>query len=201
MITIVSGLPRSGTSLMMQMLAAGGLMLLADGRRHEDLDNPRGYFEWEKAKSLPREPRCIGEAEGKVVKVISSLLASLPAEFSYRVIFMERSLAEVVASQSAMIRRLGTQPSGLPAEAMERALDTHLKQVKASLRCRPEMSFCWVSHQELLQNPQPVCENLQRFLGIPLDVPAMAAQVDPSLYRQRKAGSLLGEQQAPDRVA
>jgi hypothetical protein len=201
MITIVSGVPRSGTSLMMQMLAAGGLTLLTDGQRHADVDNPRGYFEWEKTKSLPREPGCIGEAEGKVVKVISSLLASLPAEFSYKVIFMERSLAEVVASQSAMIRRLGTQPSGLSAEAMERALDTHLKQVKASLRFRQEMSFCWVRHQELLQNPQRVCETLQRFLGIRLDLPAMVAQVDPSLYRQRRAGSLLGEQQTPYRLA
>ena len=185
MITIVSGLPRSGTSLMMQMLAAGGLEPLTDGQRVADLNNPRGYFEWEKAKSLPREPGCIVEAEGKVVKIISSLLLSLPNTFAYKAIFMERPLAEVVASQSAMIQKLGTEGAALGPEAVERALDAHLKQVKASLRLRPEISVCWVSYQNALQNPQAVCETIQQFLGIPLDLPGMAAQVDASLYRQR----------------
>ncbi|MGH9404769.1 MAG: sulfotransferase domain-containing protein [Terriglobia bacterium] len=152
-----SGLPRSGTSLMMQMLAAGGLMLLTDGQRTADPNNPRGYYEWEKAKSLPREPNCIAEAEGKVVKVISSLLLSLPNTYGYKVIFMERSPVEVVASQAAMIQRLGTQAPTLAPEAMARALEAHLKQVKASLRLRPEMSVCWINHQEVLQNPQRVC--------------------------------------------
>jgi hypothetical protein len=128
MIVVVSGVPRSGTSLMMQMLAAGGLEPLTDGRRSADVNNPRGYFEWEKAKSLPREPGCIAEAEGKVVKLISALLASLPNTFAYKLIFMERPLAEVVASQSAMIQKLGTQGAALGPEAVERALDAHLKR-------------------------------------------------------------------------
>src|SRR2546428_444309 len=102
MITIVSGLPRSGTSLMMQMLAAGGMSILSDGERQADLDNPRGYFEWERIKQLPKEPGCIAEAEGKVVKVISQLLLALPAGHEYRVIFMQRPLAEVLASQERM---------------------------------------------------------------------------------------------------
>lgn len=191
MITVVSGVPRSGTSLMMQMLAAGGLEPLTDGRRAADPSNPRGYFEWEKAKSLPQNPGCISEAEGKVAKVVSTLLNSLPNTFEYRVVFMERSLAEVVASQSAMIRRLGTQAPALPPEAMERALESHLKQVKASLRLRPEMHVCWIAHREVIQNTQCISETLQRFLGVPLNLPAMAAQVDRSLYRERK----------PDRMA
>lgn len=186
MITVVSGLPRSGTSVMMQMLAAGGLEVLTDGQRAADANNPRGYFEWEKAKSLPVKPRCIEEAEGKVVKVISTLLLSLPNSRAYKTIFMERSLQEVAASQAAMIQKLGTTGPALPPEAMQRALDAHLKQVKAALRLRPEISVRWVAHQDVLHHPQRVCQDLQEFLGVPLDVAAMAAQVDPSLYRQRQ---------------
>src|SRR6266702_8254706 len=102
MITIVSGLPRSGTSLMMQMLAAGGMSILSDGERQADLDNPRGYFEGERIKQLPKEPDCIVEAEGKVVKVISQLPLALPSGHEYRVIFMQRPLPEVMKSQEEM---------------------------------------------------------------------------------------------------
>ena len=108
MITIVSGLPRSGTSLMMQMLVAGGMTPLSDGERTADADNPRGYLEWERIKQLPNDPGCIAEAEGKVVKVISRLLLSLPSGYDYRVIFMQRPLPEVLASQDQMLRRRGT---------------------------------------------------------------------------------------------
>jgi len=170
------------------MLAAGGLTPLVDGQRAADAGNPRGYFEWEKAKSLAREPDCIAEAEGKVVKIISSLLFSLPNTLAYKVIFMERPLGEVVASQAAAIEKLGTQAPAIAPEAMERALEAHLKQVKASLRLRPEMSVCWIGHHDALQNPQRACETIQQFLGIRLNIPAMIAQVDLSLYRQRQSG-------------
>ena len=109
MITIVSGLPRSGTSLMMQMLAAGGMSLLTDLRRKPDIDNPRGYCEWEPIKLLPKDPNLIDEAEGKAVKVISQLLLSLPEGRNYKVIFMERPLPEVLASQDEMLKRRGTE--------------------------------------------------------------------------------------------
>jgi hypothetical protein len=187
MITIASGVPRSGTSLLMQMLAAGGLTLLADGQRMADANNPRGYFEWEKTKSLPREPGVIGEAEGKVVKVISILLPSLPANFSYKIIFIERALTEVVASQTAMIQKLGTQGALISTEAMIQALEAHVKQVKASLRLRPEMDVCWMDHQQVIRAPYAAAANLRDFLGAHLDLRAMASQVELSLYRQRQA--------------
>jgi hypothetical protein len=114
MVTIVSGLPRSGTSLMMQMLAAGGMPILSDGERQADVDNPRGYYEWERIKLLPKQPDCIAEAEGKVVKVISQLLFVLPDGRDYRIVFMQRPLPEVVASQAEMIRRRGTSGAPLP---------------------------------------------------------------------------------------
>src|SRR3982751_6893917 len=121
MITIVSGLPRSGTSLMMQMLAAGGLAPLSDGERKADTDNPRGYLEWERIKQLPKEPSLIAEAEGKVVKVISQLLLALPDGHEYRVVFMQRPLPEVLKSQDEMLRRRGNYEGGGDTSAIEDA--------------------------------------------------------------------------------
>src|ERR1700689_3053812 len=130
-ITIVSGLPRSGTSLMMQMLAAGGIPVLSDGERVADTDNPRGSLEWERIKLLPQQPACIAEAEDKAVKVISQLLLALPAGHQYRIIFMERPLAEVVASQAEMIRRRGTSGPKLADSVLLAALQAHLNQVNS----------------------------------------------------------------------
>ena len=184
-ITIVSGLPRSGTSLMMQMLAAGGMTILTDGERRADEDNPRGYYEWERAKLLPRQPSLIAEAEGKAVKVISQLLLALPASYRYQVIFMERPLAEIVASQAEMIRRRGTAGPTLSREQMISALQVHRNLVMNWIRAASNISLCTVSHHDLLGDPAGVSQTVQQFVGLPLNVAAMAAQVDPSLYRQR----------------
>lgn len=185
MITIVSGLPRSGTSLMMQMLAAGGITALTDGERKPDTDNPRGYYEWERIKRLPQDPSCIGEAEGKVVKVISQLLFALPTERNYRAIFLDRPLPEVVASQSEMIRRRGTLGAGLSEAALIAGLQAHLNQVNAWLRRRHDIQLHRVQYHNVLRDPMHISDEIQRFLDQPLDPQAMAAQVDPSLYRCR----------------
>ena len=185
MITVVSGLPRSGTSLMMQMLAAGGMSVVTDGERQADSDNPRGYFEWERIKLLPKQPDCIAEAEGKVVKVISQLLFALPAGREYRVIFMQRPLPEVVASQAEMIRRRGTTGAPLPPAALIAGLGAHLNQVNAWLKDKSNISVHRVEHGEVLREPLRVSESIQHFLGCSLDVVAMSQQIDASLYRQR----------------
>ena len=185
MITVVSGLPRSGTSLMMQVLAAGGMPVLTDGERQADADNPRGYFEWERVKLLPQQPDCIAEAEGRVVKIISQLLFALPAGREYRVIFMQRPLTEVVASQAEMIRRRGTIGAAVPPPALIAGLGAHLNQVNAWLKDKPNISVYRVEHQEVLREPLRVVESIQQFLNCPLDVVAMSQQVDSSLYRQR----------------
>src|ERR1700704_307625 len=126
MITIVSGLPRSGTSLMMQMLDAGGLPVLSDGERKADTDNPKGYLEWERIKQLPKDPSLIAEAEGKVVKVISQLILSLPSGHEYRVVLMQRPLPEVLKSQDEMLRRRGNAASNADTSAIEEAFQRHL---------------------------------------------------------------------------
>jgi hypothetical protein len=184
-ITVVSGLPRSGTSLIMQMLAAGGMPVLSDGERRADTDNPRGYFEWERIKLLSKEPGCISEGEGKVVKVISQLLFALPAGREYRVVFMQRPLPEVVASQAEMIRRRGTTGAALAPAALISGLGAHLNQVNAWLRDRANISVHRVEHHEVMHEPLRVSESIQQFLNCPLDVAAMSQQIDEALYRQR----------------
>lgn len=185
MITIVSGLPRSGTSLMMQMLAAGGLPVLSDGERQADTDNPRGYLEWERIKQLPKDPACIAEAEGKVVKVISQLLLSLPAGYDYRIIFMQRPLPEVLKSQDEMLRRRGTYEGGGDDSAIEDAFQRHLMDVNRWLTGKSNISMLRVHYHKTLREPQATAEAVAEFLKAPLNIEAMTKQVDGSLYRNR----------------
>jgi hypothetical protein len=185
MITIVSGLPRSGTSLMMQMLAAGGMSVLTDGGRAADPDNPRGNYEWEGIKCLPQEPQCIVEAEGKVVKVVSQLLLALPDDRDYRTIFLERPLAEVVASQAEMIRRRGTTGAALGEGALTAVLQAHLNQVSSWLDRLSRTEVLRIDYHRVLSEPREAAQAIQQFLGLPLDTEAMVRQVDLSLYRQR----------------
>jgi hypothetical protein len=175
---------------MMQMLAAGGAPVLTDGERQPDADNPRGYLEWERIKLLPQQPDCIAEAEGKVVKVISQLLFALPAGREYRVIFMQRPLTEVVASQAEMIRRRGTIGAALPPAALIAGLGAHLNQINAWLKEKPNISVHRVEHQEVLREPLRVVESIQQFLNRPLDIVTMSQQVDTSLYRQRSPSQI-----------
>ena len=186
MITIVSGLPRSGTSLMMQMLAAGGMLILSDGERRADVDNPRGYLEWERIKQLPKDPACIADAEGKAVKVISQLLLSLPAAHEYRIIFMQRPLPEVMASQDEMLRRRGNFDPGEDNTVVVRAFQDHLSDVYGWMNGKPYVKVNRVQYHAVLREPKATAESIVKFLELPLDVEAMAQQVDGSLYRQRR---------------
>jgi len=185
MITIVSGLPRSGTSLMMQMLVAGGMTPLSDGERRADEDNPRGYLEWERIKQLPKDPGCIAEAEGKVVKVISQLLLALPAGHEYRVIFMQRPMAEVLASQDQMLRRRGTYKEGADQAAVSAAFEKHLHEVYAWMEGKPYVKSLRVPYHDALHQTKEIALQLEQVLGIRLNIEAMIQQVDESLYRNR----------------
>jgi hypothetical protein len=187
MINIVSGLPRSGTSLMMQMLAAGGIPILSDGHRAPDENNPRGYYEWERIKQLPQDPHCIDEAEDRAVKVISQLLFALPVGRSYNAIFMERPLPEIVTSQAAMVCRLGTGGPPLDQAIMIAALHAHLNQLKFWLRGRPDIRVLCMSYHQALSDPKGMAELVQQFLQRKLKIDAMSEQVDQSLYHQRNS--------------
>jgi Sulfotransferase domain len=185
MITIVSGLPRSGTSLMMQMLAAGGLPVLSDGERKPDTDNPKGYLEWERIKQLPKDPGVIAEAEGKVVKVISQLLLSVPDGHEYRVILMQRPLPEVMQSQDEMLRRRGTYQPIADTSPIEREFQRHLVELHKWLASKSNVKVLRMHYHRVLREAQSVAKEVAQFLGEPLDLEAMAQQVDKNLYRNR----------------
>jgi len=171
---------------MMQMLAAGGMPLLTDQERKPDIDNPRGYWEWEPIKLLPKQPERIDEAEGKAVKVISQLLLSLPTGRDYKVIFMERPLPEVLASQDEMLKRRGSSQSVDPA-LLASAFRDHLKEVVTWLEHRAEIPVCRVGYRKLLNDPKSLAQAVRDFLDRDLNVEAMAREVDPSLYRNRRS--------------
>ena len=185
MITIVSGLPRSGTSLMMQMLAAGGLPILSDGERKADTDNPRGYLEWERIKDLPKDPTCIAEAEGKVVKVISQLLLSLPAGHDYRIIFMQRPLPEVLKSQDKMLVRRGNAAGAEDTRKIQAAFQRHLIEVNKQLAARSDVAVLRMQYRSVLHEPRAAAEAIAEFLKVPVNIEAMTQQVDANLYRNR----------------
>jgi len=189
MITVVSGIPRSGTSLMMQMMSAGGMPVLTDGQRPADDNNPRGYFEVESVKSLARNQDVLNQAEGKVVKVISSLLPNLPKNFEYRVIFMCRPLEEVVSSQNRMLERLGKEVPPTPTGAVIAAFQEHLRKVRSWLSQQPNVKVIYVDYPAVVQAPEEQIAKICAFLGRELDRAAMTRQIERSLHRE-KSGSI-----------
>ena len=174
---------------MMQMLAAGGMQILSDGERRADVDNPKGYLEWERIKQLPRDPGCIAEAEGKVVKVISQLLLSLPPQHEYRIIFMQRPMAEVLASQDRMLNHRGTTGAGFDSAVITKAFQNHLFEVNTWLNGKPNVKVLRAHYHNVLSEPKAMAEILMAFLGMALNLDAMAQQVDASLYRNRSKTS------------
>jgi hypothetical protein len=186
-VTIVSGLPRSGTSMMMKMLEAGGLPPLTDEIRTADKDNPKGYYEFERVKKMPDGDKAwMVEARGKSVKVISALLEHLPPEYSYKIIFMRRNMTEILASQKKMLIRQGKPTDKVSDEELAKMYEKHLAKVQAWLATQPNVSTLDVDYNMLLENPRQYLEQIQQFLGTPLNVDNMGNVVDPALYRQRR---------------
>ena len=186
-VTIVSGLPRSGTSMMMKMLEAGGLAPLTDEIRTADKDNPKGYYEFERVKKMPDGDKAwMVEARGKSVKVISALLEHLPPEYSYKIIFMRRNMTEILASQKKMLIRQGKPTDKVSDEELAKMYEKHLAKVQAWLATQPNVSTLDVDYNMLLENPRQYLEQIQQFLGTPLNVDNMGNVVDPALYRQRR---------------
>ena len=186
-IIVVSGLPRSGTSMMMNMLAAGGLEILSDGERVADIDNPKGYFELERIKNLEKETdkSYLRAARGKAVKVISFLIKDLPDENDYRVLFMRRDLDEVLASQQKMIDRLESADSDAETAAMKEAFRNDIARVRVLGRTRPNFTLCEIYYKDAVGDPAAASRAVNAFLGGRLDEAAMRAAVDAALYRNR----------------
>ncbi|WP_422014819.1 hypothetical protein [Roseateles sp.] len=184
-VTVVSGLPRSGTSLMMQMLHAGGLPTVSDGIRRPDDSNPRGYFEDERVKRLRSDRSWLPQARGRAVKIIHLLLRELLLDGSlhYRIVFMERPLDEVLASQRSMLLRGGAKPAD---EALVRkAFETQLSQLQAWMATQPLLTVLRMPYHQVLREPGVAAQALDGFLGGGLDRAAMAGAVEPALHRER----------------
>lgn len=191
-VIIVSGLPRSGTSMMMKMLEAGGVPVLIDGLRTADTDNPEGYYEFERVKELDKgDTAWVADASGKVLKVISALLEYLPAGYHYRVIFMHRAIEEVLRSQRKMLAHRGEAEEANASGDAEMAdlFAKHLVKVKTWLRQQPNFSVLDVDYNAMLKDPVPYVRAINQFLDSTLDEQAMAAVVNPTLYRNRVEGA------------
>jgi hypothetical protein len=185
-ILIVSGLPRSGTSLMMQMLDRGGVPVVTDHVRSADPDNPKGYYEFEQVKTIKRDTSWLPALRGKAVKMVSQLLYDLPPGEAYRILFMERDLDEVLLSQEKMLQRLGRVAA--PRDEIRRAFVLHLERLHEWLGRHANMAILRVRYNDLVERPREPAERVRDFLGGTADVEAMVRTVDPSLYRNRMAG-------------
>lgn len=187
-VTVVSGLPRSGTSMVMKMLEAGGMPLLSDHLRAPDEDNPRGYYELERVKGLKDDKAWMYEAMGKAVKIISLLLLEIPPDFNYRVLFIRRNLREVLASQQQMLARRGEPHDPANDARMTMVFEKHLKHTEEWLRVQDNIQVLFLEHADLIATPDVSAARIKEFLALDLDVDRMAAVVDPSLHRQKGEG-------------
>jgi hypothetical protein len=186
-IVVVSGLPRSGTSMMMKMLEAGGIPPVTDELRTADDDNPKGYYEFERVKQMDKgDTAWVADAQGKVVKVISALLKHLPPGYHYQVIFLRRHMSEILASQRKMLIRRGEDPDKMDDAQMAMLFERHVQGVEQWLAKQPNIEVLYLHYSDVMADPLTAVNSLSRFLGRDMDVRAMAEVVDPNLYRNRQ---------------
>ncbi len=171
----------------MQMLAAGGFPVFSDDARPPDPDNPRGYFECEFSKQLPRDASWLHRARGRAVKLISELVLTLPPVFPYRFLLVSRDWGEVVRSQDAVLMRRGTPGGDWVAGRLARVYAAQFAELEDWLTARPQSALLRVDYNALLCDPAPAVEAIATFLDASMDRAAMAAVVEPGLYRQRRA--------------
>jgi hypothetical protein len=185
-ITIVSGLPRSGTSMMMKMLEAGGMQILTDNVRLADENNPKGYFEFERVKKLKDgDTAWLEMAQGKALKVISALLEHLPGKFQYKVVFMRRSMDEILASQKQMLEIMGQSNGNVTDEQLAAIYQKHLKHIEGWLAQQTNLEVIYINYNSLLVDPTEYLLRMQSFLVDDLDIEKMRGVIDRNLYRQR----------------
>ncbi len=185
-IIIVSGLPRSGTSMLMKMLEAGGLEILTDEIRKADMDNPKGYYEFERVKKLETDKEWLFEAKGKVIKAVSMLLKHLPINYHYKIIFSQRNIQEILLSQKQMLIRRGEPTDKISDKELAGIYEKHLCQVRKWLSCQPGFEVLYVNYNNILTDPHRYCKEINKFLDRDSNVERMANVIDKSLYRQQQ---------------
>ena len=174
--------------MLMKMLEAGGVKIISDGIRRPDDDNPKGYYELEKVKSLDKkmDKSWLKENRGKAVKIVSYFLRYLPDSNHYKVIFLERNLEEIMASQRKMLINRGKPIDPDGDQDMIRNFENHLLKIKNTVLTKPWFEVLFINHRHVLTNPQEQAQKINRFLNGKLDEDKMASVVDPKLYRNRK---------------
>jgi len=197
-LTIVTGLPRSGTSMMMKMLQAGGMEVVTDNIREADEDNPEGYYEFEKVKKIKEDASWLDGVEGKVVKMASTLLYE-PSDKKYRLIFMRRNLDEILLSQRKMLERMGTEDN-IEDDEMRRLFSKHLEEIEGWLSEQKNMEILYMDYNDILRNPRENVRILNGFLDNSLDAGKMIKVVDESLYRNRSAGEITDREEEAEAV-
>jgi len=185
-ITIISGLPRSGTSMIMQMLEAGGIEIVTDNIRKADKDNPRGYYEFEQVKKIKEDASWLDECQGKAVKIVSTFLYQLPSYKKYKIIFMRREMEEILASQRVMLQRLGTEGANVSKEKMAEKFERQLKNVDEWLARQDNIDVLYIKYNDVIHDSHSHAVSVNRFLGGWLNIDKMVNVVEESLYRQQK---------------
>ena len=187
-VVLVSGLPRSGTSMLMQMLDRGGMPIVTDKLRTPDEDNPRGYLELERVKELDKstDKSWLKEYRGQVIKLISFLIQDLPLNLNYQVLFMRRNLDEVLRSQNKMLERKGTTGMAISDDKMRQNYELHLQKVYYRLSHIPNFRALYLDYAAVVEDPRREARRITEFLGRNLDVEAMAGAVESNLYRNRQ---------------
>jgi len=189
-IVVVSGLPRSGTSMMMKMLEAGGEQILTDKLRGADDNNPNGYYEFERVKKLKEgDFDWLPDSIGKTVKIVTGLITYLPSQYKYKVIFMRRDINEVLSSQKKMLGRLGKPEDNVSDEKMAKIYQEHLRTVELWISKQANIEVLYVNYNTMVSDPTESLHRVSKFLGRELDVQVMAGVVNKELYRERKPAS------------
>lgn len=194
MITVVSGLPRSGTSLMMRMLEAGGLPVLTDDARKPDEHNPHGYYEYAPVKRLKDDSAWLAQAEGKAVKVVSMLLYDLPPDRKYKIVFMKRDMDEILSSQEEMLRQVGSASSPVFNEELKQTFERHLEKLFAWLARQAHVELLFCDYNRLVRAPDEITAGIVRYLETDLNILAMNQAVDKKLYRHQTPVKRTGKQ-------
>lgn len=184
-VTVVSGLPRSGTSMMMRMLEAGGIAPVVDGERKANADNPMGYYEFEPVKALKEDSSWVANATGQAVKVIYKLVYDLPNNVPYRIVFMQRDIEEVLSSQEKMMRRDGLDPDTIGRDLLYNLFQTDVMDFRRWAEVQGNIRIMYADYRRMIDEPEEMSRHIAEFLDQDLDIQAMASVVDPDLYRNR----------------
>ncbi len=184
-LTVVSGLPRSGTSMMMRMMEAGGMPVMIDGERIADDDNPRGYYEFEAVKRTKQDPSWLEGSEGKVVKMVYKLVYDLPKNRKYKIVLMRRKIPEVLASQRKMLDRNQQATRDIEDAQMAELFRSELAAFYRWAEAQEHIDMLIIDYNEVHERPLDKMKEIAAFIGAPLDTQAMADVLDKSLYRNR----------------